>query len=151
MPFWAPDGQRIGFTSWGRNGNYQEALYIINADGSNERLLVIGISRVGGVDWSPDGKRIVFDSDHEAKWSEIYIINEDGSGFRRITDNPGSTGGPSDPVISGGNLSPSWSPDGSRIVFASRRAAKPGIYTMNPDGSNQVWLADGWGPQWLQR
>ena len=53
-----------------------------------------------------------------------------GSGLTRLTDSPGWDG------------EPSWSPDGSQIVFASDRAGGPAIYVMNADGSNQRALTD---------
>jgi TolB protein len=76
---------------------------------------------MGGV-YSPDGKRIAF-SLMDGSNTDIWVMNADGSGARRLTR---------DPAI---DLSPSWSPDGSRIAFVSDRAGTPQIYTMNADGS----------------
>jgi TolB protein len=50
-------------------------------------------------------------------------MNADGTGARRLTN---------DPAL---DLSPSWSPDGKRIAFVSDRAGSPQIYLMNADGS----------------
>jgi Tol biopolymer transport system component len=56
---------------------------------------------------------------------EIYVMNSDGSRPRRLTNNPGA------------DAAPAWSPDGTRILFASARAGVTGqqLYTMNDDGS----------------
>ena len=57
--------------------------------------------------WSPDGSRIAFVSYRDGNRPEIYVMNRDGSGQIRLTDNPAI------------DHSPSWSPDGSRIAFVS--------------------------------
>ena len=74
----------------------------------------------GSPSWSPDGGRIAFDSLRDGN-GEIYVMNADGSGQTRLTDDPGFDG------------SASWSPDGSRIAFQSFRDgdANPEIYVMN--------------------
>ncbi|WP_144139612.1 PD40 domain-containing protein [Paraburkholderia sp. BCC1884] len=70
--------------------------------------------------WSPDGKWLALSSDTGSDWrghnlpvgwertqeSSIYIIKPDGSGWKKIASNPGFDEG-----------SPSWSPDGKRVVF----------------------------------
>jgi Tol biopolymer transport system component len=84
---------------------------------------------------------VVFVSNRDANDLEIYTMNSDGTGARRLTFNPGS------------DIMPAWSPDGTRIVFASVRAgAGRELYTMNADGSDQRRLtslgtAPGW-PHW---
>ena len=57
-------------------------------------------------------------------------MNADGSGMTRLTNNPA------------GDLSPSWSPDNTKIIFDSRRDGKWDIYVMDADGSNQTRLTD---------
>jgi Tol biopolymer transport system component len=57
-------------------------------------------------------------------------MNTDGSNPTRLTDDPANDG------------KPSWSPDGSRIVFFSRRDGNAEIYTMNEDGSDPTRLTD---------
>lgn len=78
--------------------------------------------------WSPDGKRIAFTSDRDGN-PEIYVMNADGSGQVRLTNNPNV------------DQSPTWSPDGSRIAFTSSRdlgGSVFAIYTMNASGINQA-------------
>ena len=62
--------------------------------------------------------------------NEIYVMNADGSGQRRLTRNPALDG------------YPTWSPDGQKIAFVSQRDdnAKSGlvrseVYVVNADGS----------------
>jgi TolB protein len=73
--------------------------------------------------FSPDGTRIVFTSSREGN-PELYIINRDGSGLRRLTNHPAI------------DTSPTWSPTGTQIAFTSDRAGQPQIYIVGADGLN---------------
>ncbi|RME60199.1 hypothetical protein D6779_02615 [Candidatus Parcubacteria bacterium] len=80
--------------------------------------------------WSPDDSKIVFQSTRDGQ-SEIYLINADGTGLTRLTNNPEYDG------------QPSFSRDGKHIYFVSRRNGGYRVYRMNLDGSDvtQVtWL-----------
>ena len=77
---------------------------------------------------SPSNKRkIAFRSDRDGN-SEIYVMDEDGTGVIRLTDTPAYDG------------YPSWSPDGTRLAFVSDRDVRNGIYLMNADGTNVTRL-----------
>ena len=129
-PVWSPDGRRIAFES-----NWQ--LWVMNADGSGQRRLTRNGARNIAPAWSPDGQRIAFE--HRigrvqreecsgcgtARFVEIHVVNADGSGERTLA-RAGER-----------NLGPSWSPDGRRIAFVSRRNGNAEIYVMNADGSGQ--------------
>jgi hypothetical protein len=58
---------------------------------------------------------------------DIYVINADGSGLRRLTD----------------GMEPAWSPDGTKVAFARWEGESPGIYVIDEDGSNET-LVFGW-------
>ena len=73
--------------------------------------------------WSPDGKYIAFSSTRDGN-SEIYTINADGSGLKRLTYHPGI------------DTSPCWSPTSREIAFTSDRTGNPQIYQMDTDGLN---------------
>ena len=104
----------------------------MDADGSNVQQLTRGMS-AGAAEWSPDGTKIAFDSDHQGNF-EIYVMNTDGSHVRRLTHD--------DKV----DARPAGSPDGRRIVFHStRHEGSPGgpeqrrnseILVMDMDGSH---------------
>lgn len=74
--------------------------------------------------WSPDGRRLVFVSDHTPPG--LYVMNADGSGKRALSQ---AGLGPAYPV---------WSPDGSRIAFSSSRGGGSDIWIVGADGSNPV-------------
>ena len=83
----------------------------MNADGSDPVRLTASPGFDENPSWSPDGRRIAFDSMRDGNL-EIYVMNADGSGSVRVTDHPAI------------DAIPSWSPDGKRIVFVSERIAK---------------------------
>ena len=94
-------------------------------------LTVLLPNRTAGVSVianSPAG-RIAFASDRDGNF-EIYVMNADGSGVTRLTNNPASDG------------APAWSPDGSRIAFVSERDGNVEIYVMNADGTGQTRLTN---------
>ncbi len=128
---WSPNGAKILFFS-DRVGNNE--LYVMNADGSGVTRLTNSPGSDAEGDWSPDGTRIVFSStrDHMRNADgfdapELYVMNADGSGQARLTNNNTQEG------------KPAWSPDGTRIAFSG---AGSDIYVMNPDGTGQVNLTN---------
>ena len=153
-PSWSPDGRRIAFVS-DRDGHVNERgsplpeIYVMNADGGNQQNLTNHPSDDRSPSWSPDGKRIVFQSDREGRFNDdIYVMDADGGNLQILTDNRND------------DEDPSWSPDGERIAFSSSREGhvedKFGItdeiYVMDADGGNQRRLTDNrnndWYPVW---
>jgi Tol biopolymer transport system component len=124
-PAWSPDAQRIAFYSE-RDGNAE--IYVMNADGSNERRLTNTTADEGYPSWSPDGTTITFDTDRDGNF-EIYAMGADGTNPRRLTNDPAT------------DVSASWSPDGTRIAFMSNRdGMRPGefdVYIMPVTGSGR--------------
>lgn len=122
-PIVSSDGRRIVFGSQ-REGDFD--IYIMNADGSDVRRLTDRVGYDGGPWFSPDGTKIVWRAwypatgKEKALWRDcmehdyivsvpldLYVMNSDGSHKVRLTQN-GAT-----------NWSPSWHPDGRRIIFSS--------------------------------
>lgn len=111
-PTWAPDGQRIVFSSSPTNPSYISTpvdLEIINADGTGRMVLLDGDAdgmANTSASWSPDGQSIVFARfSPGTDWvvpgqSELFAVNVDGTGLRRVTSVPG------------GAFAPDWNPAG---------------------------------------
>jgi Tol biopolymer transport system component len=105
-PAWSATGTHIAYSARvGRQGPYR--IFVVRADGSSRSLLTDQAQ--GSADrspaWSPDGTRIAFVSDRAGGFPELYVMNADGTGVTRLTDNTQIDG------------NPSWSPDGTHIVF----------------------------------
>jgi WD40 repeat protein len=127
-PSWLPDGQ-IAYS--GCIGNAC-GIILIQDDGTNPRQIAVGGSE-RNPESSPDGKQIAFMSKRDGNW-EIYLVNTDGSGLHRLTEDVANDG------------LPAWSPDGHHIAFVSDRDGSWAIWVMNPDGSGQRRLFALGGP-----
>ncbi|CAN5884394.1 hypothetical protein BH18ACI4_BH18ACI4_07090 [soil metagenome] len=139
-PKWSPDGTKVAFFS---NRNSTFALYTMNADGSGVQLVTDRMLSPSAPAWSPDGGKVAFADgaaiviEPNQPFTDIYLVNLDGSGLTKLTSNSGLNG------------SPSWSPDGRQIVFSSNRGGMHKIYIMNADGSDQHAIAErGTQPSW---
>ena len=130
--FFSPDGTKIVYRAWHPTdsadlASYQGLLaqrlvrpgrmelWVMNADGSDQRQ----ITRLGGANFAPfftpDGRRIIFSSNHENPRSsnfDLYLVDLDGANLEQITFSP---------VFDG---FPQFSPDGRRLVWASNRHAR---------------------------
>jgi Tol biopolymer transport system component len=133
-PSWSPEGSEIAFSS-NRDGNYE--IYIMSSDGSEQTRLTENDTADSYPSWSPDGSKIAFDSGRDTMIIipafgledgnlEIYVMNADGSDSTRLTENDWA------------DYYPSWSPDGSQIVFSSNRFDGDNfeIFVMNADGTD---------------
>jgi dipeptidyl aminopeptidase/acylaminoacyl peptidase len=82
--------------------------------------------------WSPDGRRIAFDSSKDGL-RNVYVIDRDGRGLRRLT--------------AGGFTSrrPSWSSDGAWIYFGSARSGSWQVWKMPADGGQPVQVTTNGG------
>jgi Tol biopolymer transport system component len=92
FPAWSPDGTKIAFLRNGPNWSRDASIWIMSADGSNERRLWSHSDEGGALSWSPSGNSLAFTYD-----SEIYTIQSDGRRARRVT-------------LAGDNLDPAWQP-----------------------------------------
>ena len=129
-PTW--HGRTIVYSS-NRAGFFNPELYAVPAERLTFTKGADGVLGDDGMpDFSPDGRRIVFTSNRDRQ-AEIYVMNRDGSGQRRLTHR------------SGDDFMPRFSRDGSLIAFTSL----PGtVMVMNADGSGLRRVAAGTDPDW---
>jgi beta propeller repeat protein len=118
---WMPDG-RIVYKGCDYTVEPQDCgLFVIQAEGGPFKRLTDN-----GEDTAPAayGDRIAFTSNRDGNW-DVYLMNNDGSGVKRLTQDPANDG------------LPAWSPDGKVIAFVSNRGGVWAVWAMNPDGSGQ--------------
>jgi TolB protein len=142
---WSPDGTRILYSEPIFNFVTTGDLRVMNADGSGRLKIVEDAAPGWGASWSPDGSRIAFTRTVGPVYCvanptlgtgpremDIFVIDVDGTGERNVTDKPGR------------EWWPSWSPDGTRIVYAEWYATNA---FNHPCGSDRLSIinADGTG------
>jgi len=143
QPSWSPSGSSIAFV---RTSASDAAIYVIHPDGT-ELHRVAGAS-AGEPVWSPDGSRIAYTNAEHANarygGQEVFVVDADGSGERRLTELAPS-------AVS--DRPPTWSPDGDQIAFTRRFALSGLLWTMNADGTCEsdlgvpgAWEAPSWQP-----
>ncbi|NKB72518.1 MAG: hypothetical protein GKR89_36035 [Candidatus Latescibacteria bacterium] len=121
---WSPDGRQLAFVS-NRGGTL--SIFIMNQDGTNLRLLTENPAEIGTPSWSPDGRRLAFTSAGPDN-QEIYLIDADGSNLINWTNHQAN------------DHSPAWSPTGSQLAFVSNRSGNDEIYLMNVEGATQRYF-----------
>ena len=129
LPSWSPDGTRILFMTFREAGVPGHNIGAMSSIGTDYTVLLRG-GELNTAAWSPNGQRIVFtrltSSLGEPQGSQIWVMNANGSGETRLTN---------DILFS---EDPAWSPDGAQIAFA--RDGR--IFLMNADGSDQRVLTN---------
>lgn len=131
----ATASSKVAFIREPYSGGYRGVLWIMNADGSEQRKLAPADH---GMRWSPDGQKIAYTYFGD-DGSHVYVMNADGSEQQRL-----ASGGSWD-----GGLS--WSPDGRKIAFVRYLPSAlrdTEIDVMNADGSERRGLtSDAWGSE----
>lgn len=141
--FFSPDGSKIVYRAWYATDSAEMAdyrrllaqnkvrpnrmeLWVMDADGSNQRQ----VTNLGGANFAPfftpDGERIIFSSNHQdprGRNFDLYIIGIDGSNLQQVTFHDEFDG------------FPMFSPDGTKLVWASNRNSAV-------EGETNVFIAD---------
>ena len=88
--FWSPAGREIAFTTWRSFSSGTVDIGMVGSDGSNVRLIRDNARFLA---WSPDGTRMLFqrfaDEDPTITDMNMYVMNNDGSNARQLTDYAG--------------------------------------------------------------
>jgi Tol biopolymer transport system component len=144
-PSWSPDGRHIVFAHFddsAPNGGLG-SIETIDPDGTHQQIVYTVPSKWpfggGAPRWSPDGSKILFSTfcfggspdtcppDTPSTGAHLFTIRPDGTGLTELTH--GSTN----------TFFPTWSPDGSTILFSESPRGfdgSPDIYVMDANGSH---------------
>jgi TolB protein len=128
-PAAGPEGT-IVFAS-DRSGTFQ--IYSIRADGSRLGQLTRGSKTDTAPLFSPDGRRIVFSRAPGQNSSQLWFMNADGSGQRRLASS---------------GYSPAWSPDSRRIAYIGAYGFGPLVLRNIDGGGGIVVRGQNRGPYW---
>ncbi|MFA5034618.1 MAG: FlgD immunoglobulin-like domain containing protein [Candidatus Margulisiibacteriota bacterium] len=137
-PKWLPDGSKIVYAS-DRLGELLLAkwnLWEINADGSSPTQVTKDQTTFRDDDpsASPDGKKIVYDSDQTGNF-DLWTINPDGSNKAKITASLEA------------ETNPTWSPDGLKIAYQNQKGI--GLFDVKNNNSGQLVSQEGaTNPSW---
>jgi Tol biopolymer transport system component len=140
-----PGAGRIVFT---RLGNGLVDIYAMDVNGHNLQLLTTSYGFDDWANWSPDTFKIVFQSDRIPDTSytarfQIYVMNSDGSNVGQLTfADPARDSLTGHILDTTSNFHPVWSPDGTKIAFASTRDTNSQIFVMDPNGANVARLTN---------
>lgn len=141
--YWSPDGRRLIFQAT-RDGLRCDQIFIMNADGSDVRMVSTGKGRTTCGYFLPDGKHILYSSTHEADeacppppdrsrgyvWAvypsyDIYLATVEGEIVRKLTDAPGYDA----------EATVNWKT--GRIVYTSLASGDLDLWSMKLDGSDK--------------
>ena len=131
-PDWSPDGQKIAFTSWRDDWNWD--IYAIGADEQGLKRVTHDLAYKSRPAFSPDGGRIAYMSEHEG-FNHIYVVGADGRNRVRPTHNQEH------------HWHPAWFPDGQTIAYGIWDSILNGnllstIHLMTADGKYLKQLSD---------
>lgn len=119
---WSPNGQQLAFTSF-HNSGFPDLFEIDLVTGERSILAAFEGSNTGGV-YSPSGDHIAMTLSVDGN-SDLYILRRSDRLLRRVAKTRAL------------ESSPSWSPDGQRLVYASDVLGQPQLFTIYAQGGKQ--------------
>jgi Tol biopolymer transport system component len=131
-------GSGGGVIAFQSDRDRQDEIYVMNADGSDQRLLISNLWALDSMPvWSPDGGQIALASRDRGQDFEICVVSVtddlqaiEGKAASRLTDNDTD------------DLHPTWSPDGSQIAFYSERDGYTEIFVIDVNGTHERQLTE---------
>ncbi len=139
-PRFSPTRQEITYMSYAGG---QPRVYLLQLETGQRELVGNFPNMTFAPRFSPDGQKVIMSLGREDGNSNIFTMDLRSRITSRLTDGAAI------------DTSPSYSPDGNQIVFASDRGGRAQLYVMNADGSNQKRISFGDGtystPVWSPR
>jgi Tol biopolymer transport system component len=131
-PSWSGDSRRLVY-------DRSYTLYVMDRDGRHDERLEPQVEG-GEAYWARDGT--VYYDDYDYENPEIGAAGSDGNTFKLLTEAPDDA-----------DVEPSWSPDGTQLLYQSDRTDDDEIWLMNADGGGkrnitQAPRADDRLPSW---
>lgn len=149
--YWAPDGKRLVFQST-RGDLKCDQIFVMNADGSDQRMVSTGKGRTTCGYFLSDNKHIVYGSTHEGGescpppadrskgyvWAvypsyDIFLATDAGKLVRKLTDAPGYDA----------EATINWKT--KKIVYTSMASGDLDLWSMNENGGNKKQLTQSVG------
>jgi len=126
----SPDGSKVAF-AWNKTGQWQ--IHVRDLKGDDFYQLTTGSESKFSPRFSPDGKRIAYAQDYQGDEKfDIFVVDIHSKQSQNITPN---TDEAIYPFIR-------WSPDRSKVAFASNRTGKYSVYSMPSSGGEVSLLCD---------
>ena len=144
-PAWSPVSKEIAFVGM---KNCCSHILVYNLDTKELRYLTRDIFSDLEPAWSPDGKQLIFTSDrkenvepvelqgevmienHDYHTHDLYLINADGTGMRRLTNSPAN------------DRYGQFIPDGKRVVYVSDKTGIANMYALDLETSQEQPVTD---------